>query len=172
MAYIWWGVRFRGGSIADLIAGAWPRWTAVLRDLGIALAFLIVANIVYGTIAKLLRVDAGALLKSVLPRAPAELAIFLVLSLTAGFAEELIFRGYLLRQFTVLTKSVAAALIVQGIIFGSSHGYQGPKLMLIVTIYGCLFGVLAVWRRSLRPGMIAHALQDSVIAIIARAIAR
>ncbi|MEO8727327.1 MAG: type II CAAX endopeptidase family protein [Acidobacteriaceae bacterium] len=168
VAYIWWGVRLRGATLSDLIRGSWPRWTTILRDLAIAIAFFIVANIVYGTLARLLHVDPGASLKQIMPRGPAETAVYLLLALTAGFCEELIFRGYLFRQFTVLGKSITAGLLLQGIVFGLAHGYQGPKLMLIVTVYGCLFGVLAAWQRSLRPGMIAHALQDAIVVLLFR----
>ena len=170
--YIAWGVRLRGGSLAGLIGGAWPRWRAVLRDGAIAIVFLVVANIVYGTLVKLLRVDPGAMLKTIVPRTPTEIAVYLVLALSAGFAEEVTFRGYLQSQFTTLTRSVAAAVVLQGVLFGLSHGYQGPQLMLIITVYGCLFGVLAVWRRSLRPGMMSHAMQDAVVILFARAISR
>ena len=33
--------------------------------------------------------------------------------------------------------------------------------MLTITMYGALFGILAVMRKSLRPGMIQHAMQDA-----------
>ena len=33
--------------------------------------------------------------------------------------------------------------------------------MVTITVYGALFGMLAVYRDSLRPGMIQHAMQDS-----------
>jgi membrane protease YdiL (CAAX protease family) len=46
-------------------------------------------------------------------------------------------------------------LLLQALVFGAGHGYQGARLMLVITIYGCLFGWLAIWRRSLRPGMVA-----------------
>ena len=48
----------------------------------------------------------------------------------------------------------------QAAIFGLSHGYQGAKPMLVIAVYGLLFGLLAQLRGSLRPGMIAHAWQD------------
>jgi len=35
-------------------------------------------------------------------------------------------------------------------------------MMLTICVYGCLFGLLARWRGSLRPGMMAHFLQDGV----------
>jgi hypothetical protein len=38
-------------------------------------------------------------------------------------------------------------------------------MILIIAVYGCMFGALALWRRSLRPGIIAHFLQDSISGI-------
>jgi len=35
--------------------------------------------------------------------------------------------------------------------------------MITITIYGALFGILAVMRKSLRPGMIQHAMQDGSV---------
>ena len=63
-------------------------------------------------------------------------------------------------------RSAAAGVIIQGIIFGAAHGYQGPKYMAIIAVYGCLFGVMAYWRRSLLPGMIAHFLQDGILGLL------
>jgi membrane protease YdiL (CAAX protease family) len=31
-----------------------------------------------------------------------------------------------------------------------------------IALFGLVFGLFAIWRRSLRPGMIAHALTDIV----------
>lgn len=90
-----------------------------------------------------------------------------MLTLTAGFCEEVIFRGYLQRQFGALTRSVAGGIVLQGIAFGASHGYQGWKFMLLISVYGTTFGLLAWWRSSLRPGMIAHFVQDAVGGIVA-----
>jgi membrane protease YdiL (CAAX protease family) len=53
-------------------------------------------------------------------------------------------------------------IALQGILFGVAHAYQGPTQILVIAVYGCMFGSLAYWRKSLRPGMIAHFLQDSV----------
>lgn len=51
-------------------------------------------------------------------------------------------------------------MVVQALAFGLGHGYQGWKLMSLIAVYGLCFGLLAHWRRSLRPGMVGHALQD------------
>jgi hypothetical protein len=40
--------------------------------------------------------------------------------------------------------------------------------MSLIALYGACFGVLAHWRRSLRPGIIGHALQDTAAGFLAR----
>jgi hypothetical protein len=40
--------------------------------------------------------------------------------------------------------------------------------MFVLAVYGGLFGLLARQRRSLRPGMIAHSLQDGVGGLVLR----
>jgi membrane protease YdiL (CAAX protease family) len=82
--------------------------------------------------------------------------------MVAGLCEELVFRGYLQRQLAVLTRSTVAGLVLQAMVFGVSHGYQGVKAVINITILGLLFGLVAQWRRSIVPGAIAHALTDIV----------
>jgi membrane protease YdiL (CAAX protease family) len=73
---------------------------------------------------------------------------------TSGFCEEFVFRGYFLKQFSAWTASVPIGVTLQAVLFGAAH----PLLVIIVS--GVLFGVLALWRNSLRPGMVAHAWAD------------
>jgi membrane protease YdiL (CAAX protease family) len=82
------------------------------------------------------------------------------MSVTAGFCEELVYRGYLQKQFLALTGNAALAVLAQALLFGVGHWYQGIKMVIIITLLGLLFGGFAYWRKSLRPGMIAHALGD------------
>lgn len=37
----------------------------------------------------------------------------------------------------------------------------------LTSLYGAICGVLAYWRGSIRPGMIAHAWQDSLNGVLA-----
>lgn len=161
-AFIYYGVRRRGVRIADLVGGSWLRAKDVFCDLGIAVGFLLVSSIVLNGIGHLLRASTNDAIRKALPHGIFEDILWIGVSLTAGFCEELIFRGYLQRQFSVLTRSLAGGIVLQGIAFGLAHGYQGWKLMLLISIFGCMFGGLAHWRRSLRPGMLAHFLQDGV----------
>jgi len=161
-AFIWFGIRLRGMSLRELIGGSWPSVRAVLRDLGIAVLYLIAANLVLAGLGYLLKLTPTPGVRSLFPNGPIEDVLWVMLSLTGGICEEIFFRGYLQRQFAALTKSTAVGLILQGVVFGASHGYQGWKFMCNIAVYGCLFGLLAYWRRSLRPGMIAHVVQDTI----------
>jgi len=160
------GCRMQGESISNLLGECPARWHAVFRDCGLASGFLVVANIVLGLMRHLVAAAPNDSLRNLLPHSAVEIAAFLGLTATAAFCEEWIYRGYLQRQFTAWTGSVAVGLALQGIVFGASHAYQGFAMVLTIAVYGCLFGLLATWRRSLRPGMIAHFVQDAVGGLI------
>jgi uncharacterized protein len=163
VAFIWYGVNRRGIRVADIVGGSWARTTHLLRDLAIGIAFMVVCGFgLVSGLGYLLKATQNAAIRSLFPRGPIEISLYLLLTLTAGFCEELIFRGYLQRQFGALTRSHAGGIVLQGIAFGAAHGYQGWKFMLLIAVYGITFGLLAIWRDSLRPGMIAHFLQDAI----------
>jgi hypothetical protein len=160
LGFIWFGLRLRNQRLRVLLGENWGGAQKILRDLGLAVLFLIAANVILTALGHLLNAGPNQAIRSLLPHGRAQIAVYFLLTVTAGFCEEVIFRGYFQRQFSAWFKSAATAITLQGIIFGASHGYQGPKLMLIIVVYGVMFGLLAHWRHSLRPGMIAHFLQD------------
>ena len=55
---------------------------------------------------------------------------------------------------------------VTAAIFGAGHIYQGYRGAVLIGCYGAMFGTLAHWRNSVRPGMLAHAWQDTVSGIV------
>jgi hypothetical protein len=170
LAFIALGPRWGGASLRTLAGGFAPTWRSVLRDLGIAIAYLLVSQIVLGAISAavgyFIHSNPEAVLKKLLPQTSLEIAVYLALALTAGICEETIFRGYLQYQFTAWTGSTALAITLQGIVFGASHAYQGPAMMIVIAVYGSMFGLLTWWRKSLRPGMMAHFLQDAIGGIV------
>lgn len=172
MAFEWIIVGFIAlGTPLRTLAGRFVyTWRAVLLDLGIAVAYLLLAQVILGIstalVSRVLHSNVNDVLKNMLPQTPLETALYLVLALTAGICEETIFRGYLQHQFKAWTGSAFAAVVVQGLIFGSAHAYQGPAMVIVISIYGCMFGSLAQWRKSLRPGMTAHFLQDAIGGIV------
>jgi CAAX protease family protein len=168
VVFIWLGVKQRGLRIADLIGGRWARPLDILRDVSIAVAFLIVVTGgVLGALDHFLKSAPNEAIRNLLPHGPIEVVLFLMTSLTAGFCEELIYRGYLQRQFTALTHAVPGGILLQAIVFALGHAYQGWKYVLLIAVLAAMLGLLAYWRKSLRPGMIAHALQDGISGIVA-----
>ena len=161
--------RCGGPSISELVSGGWPKATAFLRDAGLAIGFLVVGVPLLALIGRLLG-DSGDPV-NFLPRTRMEAAVWVLLAATAGFAEELIFRGFLRWQFKAWTNSTALAIVMQGVLFGLAHGYYS-RAMIAVAVYGCLLGLLAWWRKSLRPGMLAHTVQDEVLGLLAFAVAK
>jgi uncharacterized protein len=155
-----WGARLGGVSVSSLIGGRWSKPTQFLRDLGLAVVFLIGSNIVLIGLSAILRPGPNANISRMFPHGPAEIVLWIFLSLSAGICEEITTRGYLQKQLSGLLRNGTAGLFAQGILFGAVHAYQGPKLMFTIAVLGCMLGWLAQWRQSLRPGMISHFLQD------------
>src|SRR5437868_7730749 len=100
------------------------------------------------------------------PKTPLQMWLAIAVSCTAGFVEEVIYRGYLQRQFGAWMRSMWLGLIASALLFGLSHGYEGASRMVLIAIYGAMFGIVAVWRKSLRPGMMTHAMFDSAQLLI------
>lgn len=159
----WWGLRMRRIPINEVLRfqRGWRTWA---EDLGAAAVFWIVSAVILVAIGLVLRVAHLATpqktLVALAPRSGIELLLWVVLSMTAGFCEEFVFRGYFLRQFSSLRAGVGLGVLASSLLFGVSHGYEGAAGMIAITAYGALFCVLVFLRRSLRPGMMAHAWHD------------
>jgi membrane protease YdiL (CAAX protease family) len=173
-SFVYLGVRKRI-SLRELIGGRWADAEAFLKDLVIAAGFWIFAMTVLEACAKLMGLDQGGKIDSLrrqigflVPSTTLELLVWCLLSVTAGICEEIIFRGYLQRQFGIIARSTLAGVIASAIVFGAAHGYEGRQRMLLIGIFGLLFGLLAWWRKSLRPGMIAHAWHDALSGAVLR----
>lgn len=153
--------------LRDLIGGKWRTLLDFFKDVGVAFVFwfAVIGLLLFARFA--LNFSGAAAAKSMLPVTVPELIAFLTLAILAGFCEEIVFRGYLLRQFTAWTGNAAAGVILQAILFGLAHGYQGWKGMVVISAYGAMFGILAVVWKSLRPGIMQHCTQDAATGIIA-----
>jgi membrane protease YdiL (CAAX protease family) len=108
---------------------------------------------------------AFARLRFLLPVSRAERRWWIVLSLTAGICEELLYRGYLLAfllgQFHGgVHLGVPVAWGLSALAFGLAHLYQGWRGMLASTAMGLVFGLLAIGTGSLFLPMALHAIID------------
>lgn len=161
------GVWRSGASVLLVLGDHWHSARLVLRDIGIAAGFWVVALTLLLIFGRLLRVDSQARnLQFILPHGGVEIALWIALSVTAGICEETIFRGYLQRQFMALTKNTPAGILLSAAAFGAAHAYQGLRMVILIGLFGAMFGILAYWRRSVRPGMIVHAWHDSLSGVV------
>ncbi|MBZ5566893.1 MAG: CPBP family intramembrane metalloprotease [Acidobacteriia bacterium] len=175
VVYILWGARKKSVRLRDIVGGKWTRPEDFLLDVAVACGFWLVAAAVLAGLSFALGLasasqvaEAKKQLGPLLPRTGLELGVWIALSATAGLCEEIMFRGYLQKQFRAATHSTAAAIVMQAIVFGIAHAYQGGRRIVLISVYGALFGMLAAWRKSLRPGMMQHALQDTVSGVAFR----
>lgn len=159
----WWGLRLRRVAVAELL-GFRRGFDALMEDVASAAVFWIAAVVVLTAIGLALKASGLSApqktLMAIAPRTALEVLLWVMLSVSAGFCEEFVFRGYLLRQFSSAAAGVGLGVLCSSLLFGISHGYEGAAGMIAITAYGAMFCVLALLRRSLRPGMIAHAWHD------------
>ena len=95
-------------------------------------------------------------LEAMLPKVAVERAVWAAFALTAGVCEEIVYRGYLLRQFRALTGSTFAALILQALCYSVVHLVLPIPMVIGVGVLGLLLGGVAVWQKSLVPCMVLH----------------
>ncbi|HEY0759750.1 MAG TPA: CPBP family intramembrane glutamic endopeptidase [Acidisarcina sp.] len=97
------------------------------------------------------------------PQSVGEMLLWILLSISAGICEELVFRGYLQQQFTsvrVAKGGLWVGVALSAVIFGSAHAYEGVVGIISITAFGAVLSLLAVRRSNLRAGMMMHAWHD------------
>lgn len=82
----------------------------------------------------------------------ASLGLLAYIWISAAFGEEIVFRGYLMRQFTKFfgasTISLAINILLLGFLFGFIHSYQGVSGQIITGIIGMLLAVIFHIRKN------------------------
>jgi membrane protease YdiL (CAAX protease family) len=155
--YVWkGGLRRSGTKLRELIGGRWRSFKDVAVDASLALGLWTVWTICEKGWNRWMGPSHAASIQTFLPRQWFEILLWIGVSISAGICEEVVFRGYFQRQFEAFTRSKWVALFLQAALFGIAHGYQGLEACVKIAIFGALYGLLALWRGSLRPGIIAH----------------
>ena len=193
LGWVYWGLRLRKVPFRSLFGDLSGGIKMFCLDLGIAVAFWIGSVVVLGTIGITWTLTELALkhqslfpkggkpvavadpaqqhlihtLSGLAPSNGREIAAWALVCMMAGLIEELIFRGYFQRQFTAWSRgAIAGGVVFSALMFGAAHGYQGIRNMVLLSVFGTLFGLLAVFRRNLRAGMFAHAWHDFAIGLL------
>ncbi len=168
VCFVWFGLRRGGMRLRELIGGRWNSGRAVLLDVAIAFGFWIVWEGVGKLMHLMLGPSHAKKIDALLPQGALEVALWIAVCLSAGFGEEVVYRGYLQKQILALSASATAAVLGQALLFGLSHAYQGAKQVIVITPLGVVYGVLPLWRKSLRPNIIAHAWSDVFSGLLSR----
>ena len=190
IAWVAFGLRLRGIRLRSLLGKVSSDFRSIALDAGIAILFWMGSLMTLATIALMwISIEAAITHKPIpietskagqrtLPKqaedqaaravvqlAPSngkEIACWLLLCALVGVAEEIVFRGYLQQQFTAWARGAAAAGVVfSAMMFGGAHGYEGVRAMFLLTVFGALFSLLALFRRNLRAGIFAHSWHDA-----------
>lgn len=83
-------------------------------------------------------------------------------SLSAGIAEEVTYRGTLFWLLTWLTGSPWAAAALAVLAFGLGHAIQGLRSALLIMGFAAGFHALVWWTGSLYPAILVHFLYDLI----------
>lgn len=100
-----------------------------------------------------------ASVEKLLPHTAGERDVFIALSATAGFCEELLYRGFLIGYLAAFT-GVAGAVAASAVIFGVIHAYQGRIGVLKTGTIGLLMGLIYVFSGSIWPAIVLHVAFD------------
>ncbi len=92
------------------------------------------------------------------------LLLRLTMVLTAGFCEEVIYRGYALERMASLTRTIWIGVPVTILLFTLAHTvrYGFSPGLIGVAVTGTFLALLYVWRRNLWPCIAMHWIIDGV----------
>ena len=94
-----------------------------------------------------------------LPKSRRALAWGLGVSLAAGVAEEVAYRGFLIAYFSAMGPTWVA-IAASSLLFGAAHLYQGTVGVVATTALGAAFAVIYLSTGSLVLPVVLHALVD------------
>lgn len=102
----------------------------------------------------------------VVPRSRSELGPFAIVSVTAGFCEEFLYRGYFL---WVLAPSLGwwGAAALSTVCFAVGHAYQGWRGVVTTGVFGAIYVAIVALTDSLWPAIALHVLVDATNGVMA-----
>jgi len=159
---LWWWMHRKKATFAELYL---TRSSALCIDIGLGLVLGVLWVGVYGLFDVVSWRDMFTLHGAKLPSIPA--------SLSAGFCEEFLYRGFLFWLLAAAGAGKGSRLIAASLAFGLAHCFWGPWGMAWTTVLGFTFGLAVLWRGNVWPVVAAHAFLDLFIepALIQKAFA-
>lgn len=142
-----------------------PTWPAIRAGFGIALILIVLALVGATVIDKLGLPTADKGQGEMVMGIPIALQVLIVL--TAGFSEEILFRGYAVTRFTELTGSRWWGALIPVVIFGGVHApFWGLGHALVAGLSGLWLTLIFLWRRNLWTNITAHIFLDGLVFVV------
>ena len=115
---------------------------------------------------RMIDVSESELVDYLIPRTGSEKIAFAGLSISAGIAEELVFRSFLIAVITHASGSLTVAVALSVAAFAITHAYQGPVGVLRVVLLGLVLTAPFLLTGSVYPSMIAHTALDLLAGLV------
>jgi membrane protease YdiL (CAAX protease family) len=134
----------------------------VLRSLALAAGLFVLANVVLNPVFSALLGPGATPPVADLFRDPREAPYWIFCALVGGgFTEELM-RAFVLTRFEKLLGrwAIGVALVLDSIVFGLGHLYQGRASAVTSGMTGVVLGLIFLWRRRVVDAMAVHAIFD------------
>lgn len=153
--------RFSGFERADLRLVSIPTGTLLL-----ATALTILAGLAIMGTGKMLRLRESPIVHFLIPRSTPEKIAFVGLSISAGVAEELVFRSFLIAAVAAASGSLALAVAISVVVFAVSHAYQGWTGAVRVGLLGIVLTAPFLITGSVYPAILAHTALDIIAGLL------
>ena len=133
-------------------------WGIALTIAGLAVSFA------FRWVGTALKLKESRVLRALLPETAQERGVFTLLSVSAGFGEEVAYRGYAIPVLIPIT-GVVGAVFITSIVFGGMHAYQGVLGIIRTMTMGVILAGGFLVSGSLLPCILAHTLIDIIAGI-------
>ncbi|MFD2517034.1 CPBP family intramembrane glutamic endopeptidase [Salinimicrobium flavum] len=145
-------------------------WKPLLITIALFLTLVLFTRYVQPLWADLINTNAISMLDDIQGDLSKLIISLIILWITAGFLEELIFRAFLINALEQFlgnsTWSLWGAVGISSVIFGLIHAYQGIGGILTTTGLGLIFGIAYVINgRRIWPLIFIHGLIDTITMI-------
>jgi membrane protease YdiL (CAAX protease family) len=159
---VWILLRATGESVRELGFSRDGTGRFLIRSGLLALALFVIANVVLNTVFATLVGGGQAPPIAALFRDPNEAPYWIFSAIVGGGISEELLRAFVLTRFEKLLgrSGLVLALVVDSIVFGLGHLYQGNASAVTSGITGLLLALVFLQRRRVIDAMAVHALFD------------
>jgi membrane protease YdiL (CAAX protease family) len=132
----------------------------------VASALTIAAGVAVMALGKMLRIRESPIVHFLIPRSGTEKIAFAGLSFSAGIAEELVFRSFLIGALVMASGSMVLAVAVSVSVFAAAHAYQGWSGAVRVAVLGLILTAPFLITGSVYPSILAHIALDLIAGLV------